>query len=455
MLIEFINRAQSGRLALIFTGWSTGPKLFEGIEIASYDVAVAYDYTDLSADWLALLAPYSEIVIVAWSYGVTAAAHFISSHPQLPITARIAVNGTPYASDPERGIHPDIFNATAEGLSERSLRKFRMRMCGGAAALAPHEERLSTGRSIEQLRAELKAIGSREAVATVWDKAIISDADLIIPPSAQLRAWRDLAMTTEVTQGCHLPDFPKLFKGLFTDKELVKQRFDSADTTYDDNAVAQRDISEALFNLVPADTLKGEILEIGAGTGQATARLRGSNPASLTVWDLHITPQVKAMPGVMSVETDAETAIRELPPGSMSLIFSASTVQWFNSLPEFLRESARVLKPGGVMAISTFGPSTMREVTGGESRFPAAETILKMIPPELEIIRFIEATRSIRFPSPLEVLRHIRSTGVNALDGSDGARQKAIRLMKCYPLLPDGSAPLTYQPIFIILRKPL
>ncbi|MCM1521549.1 MAG: DUF452 family protein [Muribaculaceae bacterium] len=458
MLIEFIDRSGNERLALIFTGWATGPALFKGIGISGYDIAVVYDYTTLDATWLQEIERYREIAIVGWSYGVHSAALFMQSHSQLPITACIAVNGTNHPVDPARGIPPEIFSATLDGLNDRTLQKFMMRMCGGAASYAEIAGRLNPGRPVDRLKAELSAIGQRPHALTRWDKAIVADSDLIIPTPAQINAWEEDALQTVVIPGPHLPDFPTLLHGLLTDKPLVRKRFSRADGTYDDNAVIQHEISDRLLSLTPPEAMTGDVLEIGPGTGRATHRLLSHQPRSLTVWDLHLTPAILSLDPscpFKAIETDAETAIRQVPDGSLSLIFSSSTVQWFNSLPRFLSEAARTLKPGGVMALSTYGPSTMREVTGGESRFPSAETLFRMLPAGTEILCFLEVTHTVNFSSPIDVLRHIRETGVNALDGSQQAHRRALRLTRTYPLRPDGSAPLTYQPIFIILRKPL
>ena len=44
------------------------------------------------------------------------------------------------------------------------------------------------------------------------------------------------------------------------------------------------------------------------------------------------------------------------------MIFSASTMQWFNSPKTFMSECARVLRKGGYAILSTFGPGTMTEI---------------------------------------------------------------------------------------------
>ena len=42
-----------------------------------------------------------------------------------------------------------------------------------------------------------------------------------------------------------------------------------------------------------------------------------------------------------------------MAPDSVDMIISASTVQWFNSLPGFLERCAGVLAPGGLVVISS------------------------------------------------------------------------------------------------------
>ena len=95
--------------------------------------------------------------------------------------------------------------------------------------------------------------------------------------------------------------------------------------------------------------------------------------AEITGWDLHIPHAFSRAAGcgrIKALECDAETQIRQLPDASVDMIFSASTVQWFNSLPEFLRRTARVLRPGGPAFISTFGPATMRRYATFSRRPP-------------------------------------------------------------------------------------
>lgn len=457
-----LHASGSPRLMMLFAGWGMSPRPLQGVGMPGYDTAVVWDYRDMSAPWIGELDRYAEIAVVAWSFGVHAASRFMASHTDLPITARIAVNGTRFTADDHRGIPRAIFDATLAGLSERRVTKFNMRMCGGAAAYKDFASHAPM-RDVEELRDELKAFDTSEAPFLLWDKAFVSQGDMIIPPANQIRAWETDAVQTITIDGPHLPDFNSLLRSALTDKSHVEQRFRKAEPTYDDNAAAQLLTATRLLDLTAAHVSVpvGKMLEIGCGTGRFTdmalSRLR---PATATLWDLHIAPQIDTLRerhstvSISAKSCDAETEIADMSDGSVDLILSASTVQWFNSLRAFLHHCVRVLRPGGIIALSTYGPDTMREIhqaMGTSSRFASADHLRRMLPPGLAIVELGDELQTSLFDTPLEVMRHMSRTGVNGL--TTGSAAAACRLLKNYPLDSDGKAPLTYNPIYIILRK--
>ena len=133
-ILHNTDRQPHERLVLLFAGWGMSERPFQDLTMPGYDVAVVWDYRDMSAPWTGEITGYREIALVAWSFGVHAAARFMASRPDLPVTARIAVNGTRFTSDDTRGIPQSIFQGTLSSLNERNLTKFHMRMCGGGAA---------------------------------------------------------------------------------------------------------------------------------------------------------------------------------------------------------------------------------------------------------------------------------------------------------------------------------
>lgn len=436
------------------------PRPLQGVDMPGYDIGVVWDYRDMSAPWIGDIARYEEIVVVAWSFGVHAASRFMAANQRLHITARIAVNGTRFTADDLRGIPRAIFDATLAGLNERGVTKFNMRMCGGAAAYKDFANHAPV-REVAELRDELEAFDVPEAPFLLWDKAFVSQGDLIIPPANQLRAWETDAVQTIMLDGPHLPDFNHVLRMSLTDKSHVEQRFRRAESTYNDNASVQLMSAAKLLDLTAEylPILPQDVLEIGCGTGSLTSMLMERfEPSRLMLWDLHIAPQIEAMhrqaTKFTAVSCDAETGITKLPDSSSDLIISASTVQWFNSLRRFLSEAARVLRPGGVIALSTYGPDTMREIheaLGTSSRFASPYHLRRMVPSSLAVESLSEERHTTVFDTPLDVLRHMSRTGVNGLTPS--ATASACRLMKKYPLDSEGKAPLTYNPIYIILRK--
>ena len=457
MNITYPVSSANPRLLLIFAGWSAVPGLFAGVAPAGYDVAVATDYTTLSAPEAEGLERYGEIAVMAWSFGVAEAARFMAARPHLRYTARIAVNGTLHPVHPTLGIPPEIFRGTLEGLSERSFRKFGIRMCGGAKAYADGPGALEQ-RPVESLRAELAAIGERgDAPVAMWDRTVVSLGDAIVPPEAQKRAWSTEAYETIEIDGPHLPDFAWLTETLLTDKELVERRFSRSRNTYASQAPVQERVARRLADMLPASLPEGRVIEIGCGSGLSTRMLsvRPDIAGRIELWDLRIPDDVRPL-GQSWRECDAEAALPALSEGSCALLFSASTVQWFNSLPAFLRSAARALAPGGVLAVATYGPRTMEQIhtaAGTMSRFPSPEAIRRMVPPELETEVFETGVEILPFDSPIDVLRHIKATGVNGMADAGRAREAARAILRRYPADSEGRVALTYQPVLFIMRK--
>lgn len=431
MNLTFIEKCGSRQLLLIYAGWSTNADAFSGISCRGYDIAVAWNYSELTPP---AISGYDEVVLLAWSLGVHVAELTATA---LPLTLTIAVNGTPTPKSDTEGIPERIYQATADALSEQSLAKFRRRM--GAASMP------RGSRTIESLKAELINFPMKP-VSFRWDRAVISSADMIFPAANQERAWRNRALITRI-EGPHLPDFQRIINMFIINKSLVCNRFSRGLRSYDSEADVQRRIADHLFALWQKHGLQsGPILEIGAGSGYFTSLYRPHlTGCDITLWDI-------APANDNIVCADAEQQLPRLADGSIRAIVSASTMQWFNSQAAFLRQCARVLAPGGLAVLSSFGPETFRQLSeAGVIGLPYLDedSYRQIMPPELEILELQSGKIQKVFDEPVNVLRHLQATGVNARPSTKSVR----RILELYPRRPDGRCGLTYQPIYLILRR--
>ena len=199
----------ASRLLLLFAGWGMDHNPFTRLKVSGYDLCVVWDYRDDRLSFEIAPERYDEIAVVAWSFGVPAAARFIASHPELPFTTKIAINGTQHPVDDRMGIPVGIFRGTLDGLNEKSLQKFYLRMAGSGEAYKAFATTLPE-RQITELKEELMAVETNDSPIITWDKAIISASDRIIPPANQFNAWENEAFEICSYEGAHLPAFPTL-----------------------------------------------------------------------------------------------------------------------------------------------------------------------------------------------------------------------------------------------------
>lgn len=456
--------AGSVRLILFFAGWGMDASVFDGLSKPGYDILVVYDYRDLGFD-MSVVDGYDEICVIAWSLGVWHADRFISAHAELPFTRTIAVNGTLCPVNDRYGIPPRIYDLTSRLPDETSLHKFYRRIYGGRTAL----ERLMPvlpQRQLDELRAELHAVRTRipvesEVDASNWDEIYLSDNDLIFPFDNMKHAWEGAADRVRVMAGVHHAiDFSRFIAMAFVDKELVEDRFASASCSYEKEAEVQRNVAEILVDEarcgLPGISHDVTVLEIGSGVGVLTKLYQPMFADSrIMLWDLAPT-DVAAVNGnsVFCKACDAEIELRRLPTASVDVMFSSSTIQWFNSPRRAVREAVRVLRPGGRAYISSYVDGTIPQLSMLREASPMHYPQLDDVLGALDGVRCKAYDRKfeLSFGSASEALAHMRATGVNSLARNAMLVSDTRRLMRLL-VADNGKAVLTFNTQFIIIKK--
>lgn len=499
-------------LILLFSGWGTGFGPFRNLRKEGYDILLIEDYRDFTPELLekriSELADerskatgdgstaWEEVIVVAWSFGVRAATEFLRE-THLNVTLRLAVNGTPQHIDDLRGIPATIFHGTLEGLNERNLKKFLLRTAGTRDLFELRLGDADTSEAaVENLREELILFRdwpvASEDSQHIWDKALVSENDRIFPPENQLRAWDQTDVFT-LHGEAHLPDFQRIITEYIVRKDRVATKFGTTRESYSENATAQQETARELFKrlkqfavqkLFPASAFpiseKLNILEIGQGDGTFTrlyfpwlqphtARLvladisgRAYRPSPRESKGTEIetfTGDVEAVSFKRNVLGVNRLAGADESIGSIrkyDLILSASALQWLNSPATMLRKCAAALRPGGLLALAFYGEGTLEELTaaGGTGlKYPSAER-LRTVAERSGMATLCTDSQKItlRFPTPLEALRHMNLTGVNALPTeSDATRTRNI--LRNWPRDERGEATLTFVPRYLIFKK--
>ncbi len=156
------------------------------------------------------------------------------------------------------------------------------------------------------------------------------------------------------------------------DKQRIRRSFDRAAARYDEVAVLQREVADRMLERMELIHLFPErILDIGAGTGYCSqALLQRYRQAEIISADLSegMVRQAAARGSFWQRwrrrQRFAVADMEQLPlaDASVDLVFSNLTLQWCSDLGQTFRELHRVLRPGGLLMFSTFGPDTLREL---------------------------------------------------------------------------------------------
>jgi len=152
------------------------------------------------------------------------------------------------------------------------------------------------------------------------------------------------------------------------DKHLVRRSFDRAAPHYDDVAVLQREVGSRLLERLDLIRLHPTLIcDVGCGTGVAARELmRRYRRARMIALD--------PAPGMLRIASRRAPILRKiwavcadgdslpLADASCDLLFSNLSLEWCQDLDRTFSELFRVLRPGGLLMFSMFGPDTLREL---------------------------------------------------------------------------------------------
>lgn len=228
------------------------------------------------------------------------------------------------------------------------------------------------------------------------------------------------------------------------DKELVKKRFAKSLTTYEDNAFVQKEMGLKLINLLGKKDFNS-IFEVGCASGLLTKQIK-ENLIYETLTANDIVPQ--AQDYVKDIATDFICADIETINlnKNYDLIISNACLQWCNDINATINNLLNALNNNGILAFSLFGEDNLKEI---KNLFNFQNKI------QITAKVFKEENIKLYFDSPIDVLKHLKLTGVNALKEHKFTKSSLKEFEKKYKELysENGKVYLTYNPIYLIIKK--
>jgi malonyl-CoA O-methyltransferase len=253
------------------------------------------------------------------------------------------------------------------------------------------------------------------------------------------------------------------------DLARVRRSFGRSARAYDAAAVLQARVRDELLERLDLVRLEpAAVLDLGAGTGHAAIalkrRYRSSQVVALDLAEGMLREAGRRQSLLRRFRrVCGQAAALPLRAASVDLVFSNLMLQWCQDPDAVFGECRRVLKPGGLLTFTTFGPDTLVELRRAWAAADGHTHVNRFIDmhdlgdalvrsglaePVMDVERFTLTYADVR-----ELMRDLKSIGAHNANagrprGLTGKTALARMTAAYEPLRRDGRLPATYEVVY-------
>lgn len=260
------------------------------------------------------------------------------------------------------------------------------------------------------------------------------------------------------------------------DPRHLRRAFGRAAESYEAAAVLQHEVEARLLEHLDYldDRRPSVLLDVGAGPGRASAAMRRRWPKATVVALDQALPMLRVARRRAGwwkpfQRVCADAGALPLAEDSVEVIFSSLCLQWAQDLGRTLAGFRRVLRPGGLLLISTFGPGTLAELREAFGAADEAPHVSPFLPIQAVGDALMQAgfrnpvvdtdSFTLTYPDMTALMRELRAIGAtNALDGRRRSLTGRARFRAAEAAYEahrrDGVLPSTWEVIYAMAWGP-
>ena len=274
-----------------------------------------------------------------------------------------------------------------------------------------------------------------------------------------------------------LPRSPQaVVSDLDIDIEHARLSFDRAAAEYDQHTWFQQEIgSRLLERLEVLNPQPQVIVDMGCGTGVHSLELKKRYPKTRVI-GIDFSAEMLTVARQRNrwhrkVEyLQADMAATGLADASVDMIFSNLSLQWATDLRQVFNEFRRILRPGGLLLLSTLGPETLSELRAAWAKVDNHTHVnpfvdIKGVGDTLMACGFHEPVAdaellTLTYSSVHRLMRELKGMGAHnvnrqrrhTLTGASRIRRMCAAYKEF--CLPDGRFPASWEVIYAAAWEP-